>query len=259
MVTSKRAYPKGRLPGPAACAPIPVGSHGQPTPPQKTLQHQEVGLVQSPVESLLLFPGFWCTQDFVCALQEWSLCFPLWKSCSLSHWPSKSDSLGIPSSFAKISRLGSLMWVSEPSQQWKNFFGIIILQFVSCPSGGYGIWSYCGRAPPSISLWLLSCLWVFFFFFLVSFSVLLLMVVQQLVAISVLSQEEMITCPLHHEHMSFYSRLAILSQSWKIYFKWELLSLFCFFSSSMSSSFSLFLLIFAFISGPPGLKIELWQ
>ena len=90
---------------------------------------------------------------------------------------------------------------------------------------------------------------VFFFFFLVSSSVLLLMVVQQLVAISVLSQEEMITCPLHHEHMSFYSRLAILSQSWKIYFKWELLSLFCFFSSSMSSSFSLLLLIFAFISG----------
>ena len=156
---------RGASQDPAACAPIPVGSHGQLTPPQKTLQHQEVGLVQSPVESLLLFPGFWCTQDFVCALQEWSLCFHLWKSCNLSHWPSKSDSLGIPSSFAKIPQLGSLMWVSEPSQQWKNFFGIIILQFVSCPSGGYGIWSYCGCAPPSISLWLLSCLWGIFFFF----------------------------------------------------------------------------------------------
>ena len=43
-------------------------------------------------------PGSQCTHYFVCALQEWSLCFP--QSCRSpaikSHWPSKSDSLGIP-------------------------------------------------------------------------------------------------------------------------------------------------------------------
>ena len=48
--------------------------------------------------SLLLPPGSWCAHYSVCALQEWSLCFPqscqspAIKSCS----PSKSDSLGIP-------------------------------------------------------------------------------------------------------------------------------------------------------------------
>ena len=38
-----------------------------------------------------------------CALQDWSLCFP--QSCESiiikSHWPSKSDSLGIPSPFVR--------------------------------------------------------------------------------------------------------------------------------------------------------------
>ena len=39
-------------------------------------------------------------------------------------------------------RLVSLMWDSEPSQQGKNFFGIIVLQSVGHPPGGYGIWFY---------------------------------------------------------------------------------------------------------------------
>ncbi len=43
-------------------------------------------------------PGSRCTRYFVCALQEWSLCFP--QSCQSpainSHQASKSDSLGIP-------------------------------------------------------------------------------------------------------------------------------------------------------------------
>ena len=30
----------------------------------------------SPVGSLLLSSGSWCAQDFVCALQDWTLCFP---------------------------------------------------------------------------------------------------------------------------------------------------------------------------------------
>ena len=59
-------------------------------------------MVQSPVGSVLLSPESWYTQDFICALQDWSLCFPqsygspVIKSC----WPSKSDSLGILSLFA---------------------------------------------------------------------------------------------------------------------------------------------------------------
>ena len=34
------------------------------------------------------------------------------------------------------------MWNSEPSQQCKNFFGIIVLQSVGHPPRGYGIWLY---------------------------------------------------------------------------------------------------------------------
>jgi len=63
--------------------------------------HQQVDLVQSSVGSLLLSSGSWYTQGFVCALQDWSLGFP--QSCGSpiikSHWPSRSDSLGIPRPF----------------------------------------------------------------------------------------------------------------------------------------------------------------
>ena len=46
--------------------------------------------------------GSWCTHYFLCALQEWSLCFPqsCWSPAINSHWASKSDSLGIPPSLA---------------------------------------------------------------------------------------------------------------------------------------------------------------
>ena len=36
-------------------------------------------------------------------------------------------------------RLGSLMWGSEPSLQWVDFCGVIVLQLVSHPPSGYGI------------------------------------------------------------------------------------------------------------------------
>ena len=37
-----------------------------------------------------------------------------------------------------ILRLGSLMWGLKPLQQCANFLGIIVLQFVSCPTNGMG-------------------------------------------------------------------------------------------------------------------------
>ena len=39
-------------------------------PPPETPGHSRTSLGQSLVGSLLLFPGSWCTQGFVCALQE---------------------------------------------------------------------------------------------------------------------------------------------------------------------------------------------
>ena len=65
----------------------------------------------------------------------------------------------------RIPRLGSLMWGWEPWQQWENFVGIIVLQFVGHLPGGYGIWFYCDCALPTVSLWLLHCLWTWGMFF----------------------------------------------------------------------------------------------
>ena len=64
------------------------------------------------------------------------------------------------SSHCQTPRLGSLTWGSEPSLQWVNFCGISVLQCVSYPLSSYGIWFYCDCAPPTVSLWLLLCLWM---------------------------------------------------------------------------------------------------
>ena len=108
-----------------------------------------------------------------------SLCFT--QSCGSfiikSHWPSKSDSLGIPS-LCQIPRLGSLMWGLEPSQKCENFSGNIILHYVS--STGW-VWDLTSTwLCPSYNLFVaspLSCdigyLFFFFFFFLVGSSILL--------------------------------------------------------------------------------------
>ena len=90
---------------------------------------------------------------------------------------------------------------SGPSQQWENFFGIIVLQSVGHPPRGYRI-DFIVIVPL-----LLYCYIYFFVFghgflfclficlFLVTSSVLLLMVVQQIGAILVLLEEEMSTGP----------------------------------------------------------------
>ena len=69
------------------------------------------------------------------------------------------------SSSCQTPRLGSLTWGSEPSLQWVDFCGISVCQSVSHPASSYGIWIYCDCAPPTISLWLLLCLWMLGIFF----------------------------------------------------------------------------------------------
>ena len=61
--------------------------------------------------------------------------------------------------------LGSLTWGSEPSLQWVDFCGLSVLQFVSHPPSSYGIWFYCDCTPPTVSLWLFLCLWMWGIFF----------------------------------------------------------------------------------------------
>ena len=67
----------------ALSSPKPVAGHHRPMPMPETPGHSWASLGQSLVGSLLLSPVSWCTQGFVCALQEsvspvlcefWCLC-----------------------------------------------------------------------------------------------------------------------------------------------------------------------------------------
>ena len=116
------------------------------------------------------------------------------KSCNQIPLAFKVWFSGNSSSCCRNSRLGDLTWGSEPSLQWVDFCGIIVLQFVSHPPSGHEIWFYCDCTPPTISLWILLCLWMWGIF-LVSSSVFLSMIVQQAVVILVLLQEGMSARP----------------------------------------------------------------
>ena len=69
------------------------------------------------------------------------------------------------SSCCQTPRLGSVMGGPEPSLQWVDFCGISVRQSVSHPPTIYGIWFYCDCASPTVSLWLLLCLWMWGIFF----------------------------------------------------------------------------------------------
>ena len=94
----------------------------------------------------------WWMQNFVCGLRGWSLYFPQSSGSSIikSCWLSRPNSVGIHSPFAGSS--GWEAWSSQPSQQWENFFGIIVLQWVGHPPGRYGAWFYGDCTSPTISL-----------------------------------------------------------------------------------------------------------
>ena len=49
-------------------APDPTAGPSQPMPLLETPGHSQASLGQSFIGSLLLSPGSWCTQGFVCAL-----------------------------------------------------------------------------------------------------------------------------------------------------------------------------------------------
>ena len=54
----------------ALSPPHPAAGHHQPMPLLETPGHSQASLSQSLVGSMLLFPGSWCIQGGVCALQE---------------------------------------------------------------------------------------------------------------------------------------------------------------------------------------------
>ena len=102
----------------------------------------------------------------VCPPRVESLFLPvLSKFCNQIPLAFKVWFCGNSSSHYQTPELGSLMWASEPSLQWVDFCGIIVSQFVSHLPSSYGIWFYCDCAPPTVSLQLLLCFWMWGIFF----------------------------------------------------------------------------------------------
>ena len=83
-------------------------------------------------------PGSWCTQGFVCALQE-SVSPVLRKVCNQILLTFKVRFLRDTQSFCLIPKLGSLLWALERLQLRETFFGVIALLFVSRLSSGSGV------------------------------------------------------------------------------------------------------------------------
>ena len=98
----------------APSGPDPAAGHRQPTPLPETPGHSQASLGQSFLGSLLLSPGSWCTQGFVCALQE-SVSLDLCKFCGQIPPVSKVKFSGSSQSLCEIPRLGTLLWVLELS------------------------------------------------------------------------------------------------------------------------------------------------
>ena len=96
----------------------------------------------------------------LCALEDWSLFASVpWKFYNQIPLAFKVRFSGDSQSLWQVPRLGSLTWCWELSQQWENFFGIIFLQFVGHLPGRNGILFSRDCASPTVSLWLLLCLW----------------------------------------------------------------------------------------------------
>ena len=159
-VTSKRTYTKEHLP--VLLLPVspslrwPLLTHTSTGDPP-TLAGG-FGSVSCGVTS----PFLWivvCTKSCLCPLRLESL-FPLvlWKSYNQILLAFKVRFPGDSQFLCQIPRLRSLMWGSEPSQQWENFSHIIVLQFMDNAFGSYGIWFYRDCRPLTILLQLFLCL-----------------------------------------------------------------------------------------------------
>ena len=193
MATSKRVYTKGDLP--RLLLPVfpslwwaPANPRLQGVPP--TLAGS-FGSVSCGVTAPFLWVLVW--QGFVCGLQDWSLCFL--QSCGSlvikSHWPSRSDTLGIRSlSDAQAGKpevglrtfptVSELLWYYFSSvcglPTWQAWDLIVIVPLLQ---------SCCGFLSLDVGI-----------LFLVGSSILLSMVVHQLVVTLVFRWVHVLFCHL---------------------------------------------------------------
>ena len=161
-------------------APDPAAGHCGPTPPPEPPGHPQASLSQSLAGSLLLSPGSWCAQGFVCALQ---VCFPspvFWwlyggvngdllleglchtqLCCTQSSCPCGRQLLTCTSTGDTQTlkgRSGSAS-VGSPGAHKVLFESSEDLWWV------WGLIFKCDFASPTILLWLLLCPWTWGIFF----------------------------------------------------------------------------------------------
>ena len=192
-------------------APSLAADHCRPTPPPETSGHSRASLGQSLVGSLLLSPGSWCAQGFVCALPEsvspvlckfWQLCVgvngdllqegschtqvcctqspcPLWQATAASYLHRRQTLKGRSDSVSMGSP-GVHKVLFEPSEHLWWVWGLILNVIFAPPT------ILLGASPLPLDM---GCL------FLVGSNILLLMVVQQRVLILEFSQKKMSTRP----------------------------------------------------------------
>ena len=109
----------------ALTAPYPAAGHHHPKPLPETHGHLQASLPQSPVGSLLLFPGFWYAQGSACALKG-SVSPVEGKICNQIPLSSKVKFPGGSQSLCQLPKLGNLLWVLENSLKCKNLLGIVL-------------------------------------------------------------------------------------------------------------------------------------
>ena len=147
----------------AASALVPVVGHCWSRPLQETLKDSQAVLAQS-LRSLLLSPGSWCTQDFVCVLQQSVSLSPvevLWSNSTVlqSQIPCGFP-VPLPDLQTEKSDVRPRTFATIGEFLWYYHFPVCGLHTIR-----YGIWFYCYCAPPLVFLWLLFCPWMWDMFF----------------------------------------------------------------------------------------------
>ena len=130
--------------------PNPVAGHGQPTPLPETPGHSWASLGQSHMGLLLLSPGSWCTQGFVCALQEAVSSVPC-KFCRL-YGGVNGDLLQEGLCHKQVYCTQS-PWPCSCALLTGNSAGDTQTQFCLSLCGGSGSWCTQGLFKPSEHLW----------------------------------------------------------------------------------------------------------
>ena len=149
----------------AFSAPEPAAGHCQPMPPSEARGHSQTSLSQSLLGSLLLSPGFWCTQDFVCSFQESvssALCKFYNQAAPRTPAPVAGCCWPIPLQETQTQVCLSLCGVSV---SWCTLFKQGFVWTLWEPLEGMGFNSKCDFVPPTVLQELLLCPWMYYISF----------------------------------------------------------------------------------------------